>query len=67
MLPIRLRLTLWYSSILLATLFVFAGTLYFGVRRALQTSVDGDLAARINGVEGYLRREVSSFRSDQDS
>jgi heavy metal sensor kinase len=61
MLPIRLRLTLWYSSILLATLFLFAGTLYFGVRGALLTSVDGDLAARINGVEGYLRREVPRF------
>jgi heavy metal sensor kinase len=61
MLPIRLRLTLWYSSILLATLFLFAGTLYFGVRRALQAGADGDLAARINGVESYLRREVPRF------
>jgi len=61
MLPIRLRLTLWYSSILLATLFLFAATLYFGVRRALQAGADGDLAARINGVESYLRREVPRF------
>jgi heavy metal sensor kinase len=61
MLSIRLRLTLWYSSILLAILFLFAGTLYFGVERALQASVDAELASRINGVESYIKREVPRF------
>jgi len=65
MLSIRLRLTLWYSSILLAILFLFAGTLYFGVRKALQASVDGDLQSRINGVESYLKRQVPRFDQDK--
>jgi heavy metal sensor kinase len=61
MLSIRLRLALWYSSILFAILCLFAGTLYFGVQRALQASVDGDLQSRVNGIESYLNRQVPRF------
>ncbi|MBB5060880.1 heavy metal sensor kinase [Granulicella aggregans] len=46
---------------MLAILFLFAGTIYFGVRRALQASVDGELQSRVNGVESYLNRQVPRF------
>ncbi len=61
MLPIRVRLTLWYSSLNLLTLVVFAGTMYFGIRAVLQASVDVHLANRIVAVESFLRREVPRF------
>ncbi len=60
-LPIRIRLTLWYSSILLITLLVFGVTAYGSIRAALRDTVDAELATRVAGVESYLRREVPRF------
>lgn len=60
-LPIRSRLTLWYSTILLVALFAFGATIYFSVRSVLLHSVDTALSSQITGIQNFLRREVPRF------
>jgi heavy metal sensor kinase len=57
-LPIRARLTIWYSGILLITLLAFGVATYLTFQAALQSSVDVDLQARLEVLERVMRREI---------
>ncbi|MEO8658990.1 MAG: ATP-binding protein [Bryobacteraceae bacterium] len=72
---IRLRLTLWFSGVLLAGLAVFAVATFLALDHRLMEGVDSDLRARIAGlqttldIEGDLSREqmvieVTEFASE---
>ena len=60
-LPIRTRLTLWYSAILSLTLIVFGVAAYFTMRSTVQASIDIDLNERLASVETFMIREIPRF------
>ncbi|GHO70993.1 hypothetical protein KSC_098850 [Ktedonobacter sp. SOSP1-52] len=52
---LRLRLTLWYSSVLAIALIFFGVTLYFGVQQLLLSPVSDDLISRAqHGAQEWL-------------
>jgi heavy metal sensor kinase len=57
-LPIRIRLTLWYSGVLLLVLVAFAAAMYFSFRRSLEASIDSELSDRLHGVTQFLNTAV---------
>lgn len=59
--PIRTRLTIWYSGVLLITLLAFGAAMYHTFQAALQASVDIDLQARLTGLENVMQREIPRF------
>lgn len=74
-LSIRLRLTAWYSLVLLLDLSLFGFGMWFALRARLVVGVDTRLAQRIRGVasagvEGempdrnHVQRELSEFASE---
>ncbi len=56
-LSIRIRLSLWYSAVLLAGLLVFAFVLWFAVRASLFHSLDDALDQRVRGAIAVLEEE----------
>lgn len=52
--PIRLRLTLWYTGLLAVALFLFSGTVYLVMSRTLVTNMDTSLRQRIHQVMPVL-------------
>jgi signal transduction histidine kinase len=46
--PVRLRLTLWYSALLAAALILFAGSVYALMSRSLMINLDTSLHQRVN-------------------
>jgi heavy metal sensor kinase len=60
-LPIRIRLTLWYSGVLLLVLVAFAAAMYFTFRQSLDAAVDLDLEDRLQGVDRYMQSETPRF------
>ena len=60
-LPIRTRLTVWYSGALLVVLLAFGAGVYFTFQASLQASLDRDLQDRLQGVEAYMQRELQRF------
>ena len=57
-LSIRLRLTLWYSAVLLAAFLVFGFGMWFALEHRLMAGVDTRLAQRLQGVENALGSAV---------
>jgi heavy metal sensor kinase len=55
--PLRIRLTIWYSGVLLLVLVAFAAAMYLTFRASLEASVDRDLGHRLEGVENYIQSE----------
>lgn len=64
-LPIRVRLTLWYSTILLFTLLSFSLIVDLSVRADVERGVDAGLQVRLTALEVYMRREVPRHRREQ--
>src|SRR5512136_2786894 len=52
---IRLRLTLWYSTVLAVLLLVLGGGIYALLVRSVQTSIDTQLAATADQILGASR------------
>ncbi|HYL38785.1 MAG TPA: heavy metal sensor histidine kinase [Bryobacteraceae bacterium] len=57
--PIRIRLTVWYSLLLLAGLVLFGGGIWFVVSHSLMASLDDSLTAQTNGVVTVIRTEFN--------
>lgn len=55
---IRFRLTVWYSLALTAGLILFAMAIWFSMKHSLMADIDEALAARANGIEAFLHREL---------
>ena len=53
--PIRLQLTAWYVVILLVTLAVASLTMYFGIQKAIEDTVDAQLQVRRENIERFLQ------------
>jgi heavy metal sensor kinase len=60
-LPIRTRLTLWYSGVLLLVFLAFWAAMYLSYRASLVESIDVELRDRLAGVEHYMRSEFGRF------
>ncbi len=63
-LPIRLRLTVWYSVVLAVVLSVFGLSAYFEMRNSIHETVDESLRDRVGGVRGLIERN-SPFGRDE--
>src|SRR5260370_9801346 len=63
-LPIRLRLTVWYSAVLAVVLSVFGLSAYFEMRNSIHETVDESLQDRVGGVRGLIERN-SPYGTDE--
>lgn len=59
-LTLRLRLTLWYSTIVALTIVVFAGVAYFTVSSELNENLDSSLAQVGSSLQTVIRKEQNS-------
>ena len=64
MISIRLRLTLWYSGVLLLGLALFSASTWFMLERRLMQGVDARLAQRAQGVRTLLEGEAAEENND---
>jgi signal transduction histidine kinase len=55
-LPIRLKLTLWYTGITCLTFLAAALAIYFSIRISVQRNSDRELAMRLEGIKAFLQR-----------
>jgi hypothetical protein len=53
--PFRVRLTTWYLAVIFASLAVYAMGTYFGLRRAIEDTVDHQLQVRSDNVAQFLK------------
>ncbi len=53
-LPIRVKLTIWYSAILAATFTLFGGVAYLAMRRSIEATVDESLRDRAAGIRELM-------------
>ena len=63
--PISVRLTLWYSAVLLLGLTLFGGAMWFALANRLVAEVDERLAQRVQGLQTVL--EVESEITDSEA
>lgn len=54
--PIRVRLTLWYSGILAVTLAAFGMAMLLAMRTSIDAVIDDELGSRLLGVQGMFER-----------
>ncbi len=64
-LPIRVRLTLWYSAVLAISLALLGAAAWFGIRASLYRAVDADLLGRAVGVRQSLEHELTSRSAEE--
>lgn len=62
---IRLRLTLWYSGVLLLGLVVFGAGLWLSLQHRLLTGIDARLAQRVEGLRTLLGIEAAGMDRKQ--
>lgn len=62
---IRVRLTLWYSLVLLAALTLFGLAIWLTARHSLRESLDATLLKQAKGVITVLRNEVDPAHPEQ--
>jgi heavy metal sensor kinase len=55
-LPIRLKLTLWYTGITCLTFLAAALAIYFSIRVTIQRNADRELAMRLEGIRIFLQK-----------
>jgi heavy metal sensor kinase len=55
-LPLRFRLTIWYSLILAVSLGIFGGAAYFAMSHSIRSAVDAGLQRRVAGIRGIIAR-----------
>ena len=61
-LSIGLKLTVWYSAILLSTLILFGFIAFFAMRRGIRRSVDDGLRERLNGIRAVMNNVLPEGR-----
>lgn len=61
-LSIRLKLTLWYSAVLLSTLILFGFIGFFAMRRGIEGGVDDGLREQQRGVSEVMQRVLPEGR-----
>ena len=54
-LPIRLKLTFWYTTITCLTFLAAALAIYFTIRISIQRNADRELALRLEGIKAFLQ------------
>jgi hypothetical protein len=59
--PIRFRLTIWYSGLLLLMLVGFGAAMYFRFLASLEATIDLDLQDRLRGLEHFMETEMPRF------
>jgi heavy metal sensor kinase len=60
-LPIRIRLTAWYSGILFVMLLVFGAITARSLREAIHRGVDYDLEARLSGLKQFMQSQMPRY------
>jgi len=55
-LSIRLKLTVWYITVLLASLSVFGMAAFFAMKKGIETTVDENLEEQADGIEELMGR-----------
>jgi two-component system, OmpR family, heavy metal sensor histidine kinase CusS len=55
-LPIRVKLTLWYSAVLVVTFSVFGAVAYFAMRHSIVVTVDKRLRDQVAGIRDLVMR-----------
>jgi heavy metal sensor kinase len=55
-LPLRIRLTIWYSLIFAVSLGIFSGAAYFAMSHSIRSAVDAGLQRRVAGIRGIIAR-----------
>src|SRR5246127_3741472 len=55
-LPLRFRLTIWYSLILAMSLGIFGGAAFFAMSHSIRSAVDAGLQRRVSGIRGIIAR-----------
>ena len=64
-LPIRLKLTLWYTSITCLTFLAAALAIYLTIRISVQRNADRELAVRFEGIRIFLQKADSYSTTEQ--
>lgn len=64
-LPIRLKLTLWYTGITCLTFLAAALAIYFTIRISVQRNADRELALRLEGINVFLQKADSYSTTEQ--
>ena len=55
-LSVRIRLTVWYSLILAASLGIFGSAAYFAMSHSIRSALDAGLQRRVQGISGIIAR-----------
>jgi signal transduction histidine kinase len=55
-LSVRIRLTVWYSLILAASLGIFGSAAYFAMSHSIRSALDAGLQRRVQGIRGIIAR-----------
>jgi heavy metal sensor kinase len=63
--PIRVRLTLWYSGVLAISLALLGAAAWFAIQASLYRAIDADLLDRVAGVRQVLVHELAG-RPDEE-
>ena len=53
-LPLRIRLTIWYSLIFAVSLGIFSSAAYFAMSHSIRSAVDAGLQRRVEGIRGII-------------
>ena len=53
--PIRVRLTAWYLAVIFLSLVLYSIGMYFGLRKAIEDTVDHQLQARSDNIGQFLK------------
>ncbi len=62
--PIRVRLTAWYLVVIFASLALYSFATYFGVRRAIEDTVDHQLQVRSDNIQQFLKTNALQRQDD---
>ena len=62
--PIRVRLTAWYLVVILVSLALYSFATYFGLRKAIEDTVDHQLQARADNIQQFLKTNAIQQQGD---
>jgi heavy metal sensor kinase len=62
--PVRARLTAWYLAVICASLAVYCLGTYFGLRTAIEDTVDHQLRVRSDNIVQFLKTDVLQLNTD---
>lgn len=62
--PVRVRLTAWYLVVIFASLALYSLATYFGLRKAIEDTVDHQLEVRTNNIQQFLKTIAQQQQGD---